>query len=269
MTVSPGPATTLGTFNLNVTGTSGLLTHSTATQLTVQASAGGTGKVIDGITAAGCIDNSGISGALINKVNQAQRFIDAGQIQNAVNTLSALLNQLQAQSGKHISLSCTVDGQTFNPVDVLINDVLAILATLPGASAPNPIMGYVVNGSNAGIPGVTVSILNTPNTATTDATGFYFFANTGGLSLGSSYTAKATGLSAGFESSTPASQIFKWQGQADHLRQLCAEQEVSEMPRACPVASSNSSRITETLLNIHDKFMTAATLVHYPHPRRS
>jgi hypothetical protein len=214
MTVSPGPATTLGTFNLNVIGTSGLLTHSTATQLTVQASAGGTGKVIDGITAAGCIDNSGISGALINKVNQAQRFIDAGQIQNAVNTLSALLNQLQAQSGKHISLSCTVDGQTFNPVDVLINDVLAILATLPGASAPNPIMGYVVNGSNAGIPGVTVSILNTPNTATTDATGFYFFANTGGLSLGSSYTAKATGLPAGFKSSTPASQIFKWQGQA-------------------------------------------------------
>lgn len=214
MTVSPGLATTPGTFNLNVTGTSGLLVHSSATQLTVRPSAGGTGKVIDGITAAGCIDNSGISGALINKLTQAQRFIDAGQIQNAVNTLSALLNQLQAQSGKHISLSCTVDGQTFNPVDVLINDVRAILATL-GATAPNPIMGYVVNGSNAGIPGVTVGIVNTTNTATTDATGFYYFANTGSLSLGSSYTAKVlSGLPAGFKSSSPASQAFKWQGQA-------------------------------------------------------
>lgn len=213
MTVSPGLATTPGTFNLNVTGTSGLLAHSTATQLTVRASAGGTGKVIDGITAAGCIDNSGISGALINKLVQAQRFIDAGQIQNAVNTLSALLNQLQAQSGKHISFTCTVDGQTFNPVDVLITDVRAILATL-GATTPNPIMGYVVNGSNAGIPGVTVSIMNTSNTATTDATGFYFFANTGSLSVGSGYTAKVTGLPTGFKSATPASQTFKWQGQA-------------------------------------------------------
>lgn len=214
MTVSPGLATKPGTFTLNVAGRSGLLAHSTSTQLTVRASADGTGKVIDGITAAGCIDNSGISGALINKLTQAQRFIDAGQIQNAVNTLSALLNQLQAQSGKHISFTCTVDGQTFNPVDVLITDVRAILATLPGANAPNPIMGYVVNGSNVGTPGVTVSIMNTSNTATTDATGFYFFANTGSLSVGSSYSAKATGLPAGLKSSTPASQTFKWQGQA-------------------------------------------------------
>lgn len=214
MTVSPGLATRPGTFTLNVAGRSGLLAHSTSTQLTVRASADGTGKVIDGITAAGCFDNSGISGALINKLTQAQRFIDGGQIQNAVNTLSALLNQLQAQSGKHISFTCTVDGQTFNPVDVLITDVRAILATLPGANAPNPIMGYVVNGSNVGTPGVTVSIMNPSNTATTDATGFYFFANTGSLSVGSSYSAKATGLPAGFKSSTPALQTFKWQGQA-------------------------------------------------------
>jgi hypothetical protein len=130
MTVKPGVATTPGTFNLTVTGTSGLLTHSASTQLTVQASSSGTGTIIGVITAAGCIDNSGISGTLISKLTQAQGFIDAGQINNAVNTLTALLNQLQAQSGKHIGTSCTIDGQTFNPVDVLIADVTAILATL-------------------------------------------------------------------------------------------------------------------------------------------
>lgn len=212
MTLSPGIATTPGTFTLNVTGTSGLLAHSVATQLTVRASASGTSGVIDDITAAGCIDNSGISGALINKLTDAQKFIDAGQIDNAVNTLSALLNQLQAQSDKHISSTCTVNGQTFNPIDVLIADVRAILADLKAPSPPNPIMGYVVNGSNVGIAGATVSILNTANTATSDATGFYFFPNTASLTIGNSFTAKVTGFPAGFKSSSPASQSFTWQG---------------------------------------------------------
>ena len=130
ITVKPGLATTPGTFSLNVTGTSGLLTHSVPLQLTVRASSNGTSTVIDDLTAAGCIDNSGISGALINKLTEAQQEIDAGQIQQAINTLNSLLNQLLAQSGKHIGSTCTVDGQTFNPSDVLITDVRAILATL-------------------------------------------------------------------------------------------------------------------------------------------
>ncbi len=130
ITVKPGLATTPGTFSLNVTGTSGLLTHSVPLQLTVRASSNGTSTVIDDLTAAGCIDNSGISGALINKLTEAQQEIDAGQIQQAINTLNSLLNQLLAQSGKHIGSTCTVNGQTFNPSDVLITDVRAILATL-------------------------------------------------------------------------------------------------------------------------------------------
>jgi hypothetical protein len=130
ITVKPGLATTPGTFDLNVTGTSGLLTHSVLLQLTVRASSNGTSTVIDDLTAAGCIDNSGISGSLISKLTEAQQEIDAGEIPKAINTLNSLLNQLLAQSGKHINASCTVDGQTFNPSDVLITDVRAILATL-------------------------------------------------------------------------------------------------------------------------------------------
>jgi hypothetical protein len=130
ITIKPGLATTPGAFSLSVTGTSGLLTHSVTAHLTVRASSDGTASVIDALTAAGCIDNSGISGALINKLTEAQQEIDAGQIQQAIRTLNALLNQLLAQSGKHIGSTCTIDGQTFNPSEVLINDVRAILATL-------------------------------------------------------------------------------------------------------------------------------------------
>ncbi|HWY70444.1 MAG TPA: SBBP repeat-containing protein [Terriglobales bacterium] len=213
LTVNLGLAATPGAFSLHVKGDSGLLTHSASAQVIVRASTEGTGTVIDGITAAGCIDNAGISGALINKLNQAQSSIDAGQIQDAINTLSALLNQLQAQSGKHIHSSCTVNGQTFNPVDVLFQDVRAILASLKVANTPNPVMGYVVNGSNAGVGGVTVNILNTLDTATSDATGFYFFANTGSLSVGTSFTAQVAGFPA-------ASQSFTWQGSTITLPNL-------------------------------------------------
>jgi len=145
MTVKPGVAVTPGTFSLTVTGTSGLLTHSASAQLTVRASSSGTSTVIDELTALGCIDNSGISGTLITKLAQAQAQIDSGQIQNAINTLTALLNQLEAQSGKHIALSCTVDGQTFNPADVLITDVRAILASLGATPTANLVIGHAVN----------------------------------------------------------------------------------------------------------------------------
>ena len=130
LTVNLGLTATPGTFSLTIAGTSGLLTHSVSAQVTVQASTSGTTTVIDGLGKAGCIDSSGISGSLVAKLAQAQDDIDAGRIQDAINTLSALLNQLLAQSGKHIFSSCTIDGQTFNPAEVLINDVRAILATL-------------------------------------------------------------------------------------------------------------------------------------------
>jgi hypothetical protein len=67
--------------------------------------------------------------------------------------------------------------------------------------------------SGAGSRGLPVNILNSKNatvaTATTDATGFYYYAATGGLSSGSSYTVKVT-VPKATRNSTPSSQSFAW-----------------------------------------------------------
>ena len=165
--------------------------------------------------AAGCIDNSGISGALTSKLALAQAYITAGQIQDAINTLTALLSQIQPQAGKHIMTTCTVNGVTFNPVTVLLNDVRALLS-LNSGGAGHPVTGYVLNSTNSGISGATVSILGpSPSvtvvtTATTDSTGFYVFVDTSGLALSSKYTVKVTTPFKGYMTSTPASQTFTW-----------------------------------------------------------
>jgi hypothetical protein len=219
LTVDLGLSVTPGMYNMNVTGTSGSLSHSTPVEVTVNASASGTAEVIDGMTAIGCIDNSGVSGALLAKLAQAQAFIDAGKTQAAINTLNALLNQLQAQRGKHIATTCTQNGTTFDPTEVLIAQVQALLQSL-GASAlkANPVVGYVVNSKGAPLAGITVSILNSSNSptagATTDITGFFFFADTGLLIAGSNYTAKVTPVPKPYKGSTPASQVLPWSGAA-------------------------------------------------------
>jgi hypothetical protein len=70
------------------------------------------------------------------------------------------------------------------------------------------------NGDSAGVSGAKVSTLNAATTvaiATTDIAGFYYFATTGILAAGISYTIERTSL-AGFSTWTPAFQTFIWQG---------------------------------------------------------
>lgn len=217
LTVSLGPSVTAGSYTVSETGTSGTLTHSTSVTVNVQATIAGTINVIGADQALGCIDNSGISSALNSKLAAAQADITAGKIQEAVNTLEALLNQLQAQAGKHIKTSCKdSSGNTFNPDAVLIADVKALLASL-GVTVADPIVGNVLNASGAGILGLTVNILNSKNanvaTAATDVTGFYYFPATGGLTPGASYTVKVT-VPKGYKNSTPSSQSFTWKAVA-------------------------------------------------------
>jgi hypothetical protein len=167
---------------------------------------------------AGCIDNSGIGTAFTSKLAAAQAAISVGNIQMAINILTALKDQLRAQSGKHIATSCTIGGVTFNPVTVLLMDVQSLIDSLNMNIAPNPITGSVVSSSGLGIAGATVSIRdalgNTVATATTDITGFYFFSTTGVLAQGSTYTVQVTPFPSGFTMSTPTSQTFTWQGAA-------------------------------------------------------
>jgi len=74
-------------------------------------------------------------------------------------------------------------------------------------------MGSVVNITLAGISGATVNLLNSTKavvaTATTDVAGFYYFAVTGALNIGKTYTVKVTPPS-GYKSSAPSSQSFNW-----------------------------------------------------------
>ncbi|HEU5181146.1 MAG TPA: choice-of-anchor Q domain-containing protein, partial [Candidatus Polarisedimenticolia bacterium] len=211
-----GPSVQPGSYILNVVGTAGLLTHAAPVSLTVQASPASVGQVIGTLGTLGCIDNSGIVNAFTAKLAQAQAAIDAGDQQTAINLLSALLQQLQAQAGKHLHASC-VDGQgnTFDPVQTLINDVNALLAGLGASLKANPVMGMVVSANNVEVVGATVSLLSASKTvilsATTDATGFYVFPKITALRFGTTYTVKVT-VPKGFKSSTPASPSFTWSG---------------------------------------------------------
>lgn len=214
MTVTLGPSIAPNSYSVNVSGTSGALTHSASVTVTVQATIDGTISVINGDQALGCIDNSGVAGALNSKLSAAEADINAGNIQQAINTLMALLNQLQAQRGKHIKTTCTdSNGNNFDPDAVLMADVNALLASLGANVSADPILGSVVSKSGIGLSGVTVKLLNSKNsivgTTTTDVTGFYYFSATDGLTQGANYSGKVT-VPKGYKNSTPSSQAFTW-----------------------------------------------------------
>lgn len=181
--------------------------------LTITATAASVSTLISDVLTSGCIDNGGIANALTSKLSAAS----GGNTQSELNTLSALANQINAQAGKHISTSCTIGTITFNTVTVLLLDVQALADSIRIGQVADPITGYVVNAANVGVSGAVLSIRdavgNTVATASTDITGYYFFATTGVMVPGSSYTVAVTGLPAGFVSSTPAaSPAFTWAG---------------------------------------------------------
>jgi hypothetical protein len=135
-----------------------------------------------------------------------------------------LLQELQAQAGKHIATTCTdSNGQTFNPVDVLIADIQALLASLGTAVKPMVIVGSVLNSGSTGISGATVSLLGGSKTAvavaTTDAVGFYCFTTTSGLTVGARYSVSVT-LPRGFKSSTPSALSVLWSASLVNLNSL-------------------------------------------------
>jgi len=173
--------------------------------------------VIQQLLNTGCIDNSGIGNALTSKLSTAQSYINAGDPLDAINTLTALKNQLSAQSGKHIAASCSIGRVTFNPATTLLQDVQSLIDSLRVGTLPDPITGYVVNSNGVGIPGTSVTMLSSGGTvvatATTDITGFYYFATTGGvLAVNANYTIEVSGFPGGFTSSTPAASTFTWGG---------------------------------------------------------
>src|SRR5262249_33678968 len=83
----------------------------------------------------GCIDK--IDQSLIAKISAAQKHIAKGQIHVAINILSALLSEVQAQAGKHIATACKdPSGRTFDPVQLLIGDIQYLQGILAGQLKP-------------------------------------------------------------------------------------------------------------------------------------
>jgi hypothetical protein len=144
----------------------------------------------------GCIDNAGIANSLASKMGAVKNAIANGQIQAAINILSAFSSEVQAQTGKPISTTCTAGSHQYHPVQTLLGDAQYLLGTLGAQLKVDPIMGSVLNSTLLGVSGATVNLLNSTKavvaTATTDGTGFYYFAATGGLTVGKTYTVKVT-----------------------------------------------------------------------------
>jgi hypothetical protein len=222
LTVSIAPFVLPGTYAftvvataLNVPGPFPTTVRSVAVTVTVVATPAAVAGVIDALAdpAAGCIDSLGVANAFKAKLAVAQALLDAGQLQQALNTLAALLRQLHAQQGKHLATECVVEGQPVDPTALLIAQVQAIVDGFGGALQPDPILGTVVDASGQDIAGAVVSISSGSKKAiastTTDATGFYYFAATKGLTTGSTYTVSVA-LPKGYQSASPASQSLRW-----------------------------------------------------------
>jgi alpha-tubulin suppressor-like RCC1 family protein len=218
---TPGSGSTFvtGTTTVTCTATSADDSPSTVSgtfTVTVVASPAGISNVVGQFLAAGSINNSGIASALSAKLTAAQNAIAAGNLKTAINILSAFIDQAQAQNGKHILAASTLNGVTFSPSAVLIADARSLIDSLTATTVPNPITGTVVTSTGAAAPGATVSLVDSNGaivaTATSDVTGFYFFATTGLLSTGVTYSVSVTGFPAGFTSSSPQVQTFTWVG---------------------------------------------------------
>jgi len=120
---------------------------------------------------------------------------------------------VQAQIGHHIVSSCTdpVGGNAFSPGQALIADAQALQATLGTQIQAAPIVGFVTSTNDAGTAGRTVNLLSGKTviaTASTDATGFYYFDSTN-LTRGAPYIVTVT-IPKGFKTAQPTSQTFMW-----------------------------------------------------------
>ena len=127
MTISLAPTVTPGSYTPTISGfaaktdTSAALTHSLSPTVVVSVTTGSISTVIGDFARGGSIDNSGLAPALNDKLSTAQAYVKIGDKADAISTLSAMINQLNAQSGKHITAPAAA---------VLITDTQALQSSL-------------------------------------------------------------------------------------------------------------------------------------------
>lgn len=189
------------------------VTHSANVSVTVTATPGGIQKVIQAFQSIGCI-SSGMSGAMDGELSAGQAAIAGGDYQTGVNTFAAFDDQDEDDGGRHISQSCTIQGHTFNPVQVLHTDIRSLIDSNKTKYAPNPVFGYVLNSNNVGVPEAVVCIFNSSGQRVTcrqtDITGFYFFGKTSFLQSKSTYTVKVIDIPEQYSQAIPSTQSFQW-----------------------------------------------------------
>ncbi len=120
-TVTPGPYMPTIKGASSATVTSAARTHSLSATILVSATTASISTVIADLVTNKSIDNSGIASALNSKLTTAQAYINAGNKTDAIATLGAMVNQLQAQSGKHITAPAAA---------ILITDTQALQSSL-------------------------------------------------------------------------------------------------------------------------------------------
>ncbi len=181
--------------------------------VTVRADPTSVRSVVNRFAAAGVFDNAGIANALVSKLTAADTAIQSGDSHAATNTLAAFVNQVQAQRGKHIAASATIDGSTFDPSAILLADARDAIGSLK-AGAANAIAGYVTDAAAREIRDAQLILVDSANavvtSATTDSTGFYYFATVGTLVPGTAYSIRVDPLPRGFSTVAPSAQFFTW-----------------------------------------------------------
>jgi hypothetical protein len=120
-TLTPGSYTPIIQGNAPATATSAALMHSLSPTVVVSATAASISTVINDFVTTKAIDDSGIAQALNSKLTTAQAYINMGDKADAISTLGAMINQLNAQSGKHV---------TAPAASVLITDTEALQSSL-------------------------------------------------------------------------------------------------------------------------------------------
>jgi len=189
--------------------------HSVSFTVTVNASPSAMTGVVSAFRAAGAIDSDAVANTLTTLLTGAQTAASSGDVNTATTKLAGFLIQVELQRGKHIATNATIDGVPINPVTVLLADGRNAVLGVQANSPQNPIVGYVTNPAGQAAASATVTLFDASNqlmtSATTDVTGLYRITNTGGLTKGTTYSAKVTTFPRVYTGTTPDSQTVTWQ----------------------------------------------------------
>jgi len=153
----------------------------------------------------GWISNGGVVTALLSQCGAAS---SAPNSNTEANIIQAMIYFLQSINPNHILATAR---------NILLTKAKNLLTRLQAPG--DPIIGYVKDSTGNGVSEVYVTLYDLANhivaQAITDVTGFYYFADTSVMTVGETYTVKATSWPSEYSYTTanPSDgQSFTWQG---------------------------------------------------------